>query len=322
MGLHPPQARPAEGPSTEPEYQQLARQLVRRIQAHEFADDGQLPYERDLAVQCGCSRCTVRAALKILESQGLIHRVRGKGTFVSPNYGGSRWFSTSSTILLAQIHGTKIAAPDTYYGRIHAGVRQMAHALGLTVRQRRVRGYVRVPLAEYKPPSPKEVGGVILCGTFDEQYIRMYQSEGVPVVVVDYWVKDMVADCVAVDVETEAQIAVKHLAERGHTSLGFLAAGRRESNTELRIFDEDIPRLLGYLRHASQQYGLQIRDEWILLAPLSSKMDDAARRAGRVTVAAYRGALLQQPGSSVVSESPSRDVYSLSRRHLHYKSRQ
>ncbi len=257
---------PDDARSTEPEYQQLARKLARRIRAREFAADGRLPYERDLARQYSLSRYTIRGALDILEAQGLIQRIRGKGTFVSPDHGGSRWFSTASTILLAQIQGNAagIDAPNTYYGRIHAGVRKMARTLGLKVKQRNVYGYVRVLLSEYNLPAPEEVGGVILSGIFDQQYIKMYQSEGIPVVAIDYWAQDLTTDCVAIDTEAEATTLAELLASRGHTSLGFLASGRRQRDTNLWSLDPDIPRLLGHLRQATQRYGIQMRDEYVI----------------------------------------------------------
>ncbi len=169
----------------EPKYHQLARHLASRIAAGEFAVDRKMPDERELAAQCGVSRVTIRETLRVLESRGLIQRTRGKGTFVHQDYRGSQWFSPATTILLVQIQGNepRIAAPGTFYGRIHTGVRRMARRLGLAVKQRQVRGYVRVPLRDYSPPSPSEVGGVVLSGVFDEHYIRMYQSEGIPVVV-------------------------------------------------------------------------------------------------------------------------------------------
>ena len=39
--------------------------------------------------------------------------------------------------------------------------------------------------AGVRPPSPGEVGGVVLCGTYDEQYIEMFRSEQVPL---DQWI--------------------------------------------------------------------------------------------------------------------------------------
>lgn len=46
------------------------------------AADGRLPTERDLSVQFGVGRRAVRRALEVLESEGLIWRKQGKGTFL------------------------------------------------------------------------------------------------------------------------------------------------------------------------------------------------------------------------------------------------
>lgn len=167
---------------------------------------------------------------------------------------------------------------DSYYGQIHLGVRQMARLLGLDVQIKAVPGYVRVPLTEYRPPNASEVGGVILCGTFDDQFIRMFRSEGVPVVVVDYWTQDMQTDCVALDVEAEVHAAIDHLVERGHTSLGFVASGRQERDTQLREFDPDVWRLLDDLRRVAQRRRLEMRDEWVLLAPTRPQMEESVKQ--------------------------------------------
>ncbi len=216
--------------------------------------------------------------LRILENQGLIRRVKGKGTFIPPGFGGSRWFSTASAIQLVQVRNNDDTAdaPGTFYGRIHTGIYRMARTLGLTVKRRMVDGYVRVVLSEYRPPAPEEVGGVILCGTFDEHFIQMYKSEGIPVVVVDHWGEDLVTDCVAVDVEAEAKVVAELLAGQGHTSLGFLARGRRQANNLTWALAPDIQRLAIHLRQAAQHCGLQMRDEWVVFASEDLPLPSAA----------------------------------------------
>ncbi len=265
--------------SATPKYQQLAQQLARQANIAGFAVDGRLPDERALAGRYCVSRATVRGALDILEGKGLICRIRGKGTFLSRYPRNLHWFSASKTILLIQVRSSLrgLDAPGTYYGRIHAGVLEMARPLGLTVKQQRVRGYVHVPITEYTTPNPDEIGGVILCGTFDKEYIQMYLSEGIPVVVADYWAKDMAVDCVAIDLEAEADVAVRYLAEQGHTSLGFLAAARRESGTHYQGFDPDVSRLLGYLRQAAERWDIEMRDAWTILASPSTMLEPAIR---------------------------------------------
>ena len=51
------------------------------IEAGRLPADGRLPPERDLSAELGCGRREVRRALDQLETEGLIWRRQGKGTF-------------------------------------------------------------------------------------------------------------------------------------------------------------------------------------------------------------------------------------------------
>lgn len=61
----------------------VAAQLRRRIMEGEFAYDERLPAERNLAQEFGVSRGTIRSVLDILESQHLVARQIGSGTYVT-----------------------------------------------------------------------------------------------------------------------------------------------------------------------------------------------------------------------------------------------
>ena len=62
--------------------QQLHEQLGEVIA--DTPSGGKLPSEPQLAKQLGVSRATLREAMRIFETQGLIHRRQGVGTFVIP----------------------------------------------------------------------------------------------------------------------------------------------------------------------------------------------------------------------------------------------
>ena len=64
-----------------PLYYQLEIALRRSIEAGDFPD-GRLPTEAELGRQYRVSRLTVRSALRRLEEDGLIERLRARGTFV------------------------------------------------------------------------------------------------------------------------------------------------------------------------------------------------------------------------------------------------
>jgi GntR family transcriptional regulator len=66
-----------------PVYAQVASFLRQRIRNGELAAGAKLARELDLARQFGISRIPVRHALAILEREGLVRRLHGRGTFVA-----------------------------------------------------------------------------------------------------------------------------------------------------------------------------------------------------------------------------------------------
>lgn len=66
-----------------PKHSRLVEQLQVLVQDTRDRGDTCLPSERELCERFGVSRVTVRNALAVLEEQGQIYRVQGKGAFVS-----------------------------------------------------------------------------------------------------------------------------------------------------------------------------------------------------------------------------------------------
>lgn len=69
--------------SPQPMYAQIKEELRRRILDGTYQPHQQLPSEADLMGGFGVSRITVRQALGDLQSENLIFKIHGKGTFVS-----------------------------------------------------------------------------------------------------------------------------------------------------------------------------------------------------------------------------------------------
>lgn len=68
--------------SSEPQYLDVASTLRKEIES--LAPNSLLPTEIQLAKRFGVSRVTIRRAMEMLESSGLVSRMRGRGTIVSP----------------------------------------------------------------------------------------------------------------------------------------------------------------------------------------------------------------------------------------------
>lgn len=79
------------GRSRLPLSMQIGSLLRRRLEEGEWKVGQQLPTLEDFMAEYGVSRATMRAALSDLESEGLIERGRGRGTFVTEDIGNERW---------------------------------------------------------------------------------------------------------------------------------------------------------------------------------------------------------------------------------------
>jgi len=69
--------------TSRPLYRQVADELREQIQRQELAPGGQLPTEAKLMESYGVSRNTVRLALGLLRSEGLVVTGQGRGSFVA-----------------------------------------------------------------------------------------------------------------------------------------------------------------------------------------------------------------------------------------------
>lgn len=74
---------PALKQDTRPLYVQVSDALSQLILSKAYQPGEKLPSEEDLAVQLGVSRPTLRVAIGYLESQGLLVRRHGVGTFIA-----------------------------------------------------------------------------------------------------------------------------------------------------------------------------------------------------------------------------------------------
>ncbi len=105
--------RPIDHHSPVPYYYQLADILREEIEAGRWEVDELIPAEGALTEMFGISRSVTRKALDLLEGEGRVLRIKGKGTIVTkPKFGfeavdaAGRWFSPrSQSVRLGSIIG-------------------------------------------------------------------------------------------------------------------------------------------------------------------------------------------------------------------------
>lgn len=63
-------------------YEEIAGQIIKKIQEGQFSPGQQLPGERELAVQLGVNRTSLREALRVLEFMRVLEKRAGEGVFI------------------------------------------------------------------------------------------------------------------------------------------------------------------------------------------------------------------------------------------------
>ncbi|TVQ54010.1 MAG: GntR family transcriptional regulator [Rhodobacteraceae bacterium] len=84
-------AAPDYGRSPAPRYLQVAAAIRRRIEDGAWRPNEQISTLAELEAEFGVARVTVRQAIELLENEGLLRRVQGKGTFVASEVEDRRW---------------------------------------------------------------------------------------------------------------------------------------------------------------------------------------------------------------------------------------
>jgi GntR family transcriptional regulator len=147
-----------DGPS--PLYMQIADILRNRILVGAYRPNQQMPSESELMSAFDVSRITVRQALGNLQSEGLIFRIHGKGTFVSrprafQDLGSLQGFGTAMREMGYETHSKvlslrTIAPPRHVRDRIASG--------GRVTELRRLRFLNRAPISLDVSYLPSAIG--------------------------------------------------------------------------------------------------------------------------------------------------------------------
>jgi GntR family transcriptional regulator len=91
--------------ATEPLHVQLKRALLAEIRERQLRPGDRLPSEPDIENRYRVSRTTIRQALNALASDGVVHRIQGKGTFLrAPGVSHVPRLTSFTDNMLAQGH--------------------------------------------------------------------------------------------------------------------------------------------------------------------------------------------------------------------------
>lgn len=240
--------------ASRPKYVRLVAEVRRLIRSRGLAVGDAIPTEQCLAEEFDCSRGTVRRALDVLVTEGLIRRRQGAGHFVAKPPDTSR--ESLFGLIVPNILNAEILRLAQLLA-LRAGSRGFRVVLCVTsespqVEHEFVRELTRLKVSGVIkfPTLPEEAG-------FEAEIRGRLRSQGTPCVIVnDFW-SDAAGDhSVAFDERAALELAAEHLVCLGHRRIGW-------------VDGSDGPRkaALDGLREILAGHGLELPQERVLLCP-------------------------------------------------------
>ena len=251
-------------------YAQLMNHFRERILDGSLPAGARLPTELELAAEHQISRGTVRQAMSALVNEGLLERVRGRGTFVRPllpiaspalraaerRIGLVLAHSSGSQLDLDILIGVEHAAKSRGYQVSFAYAEESLEELDRDIARLRadnIAGMIIFPVSD---------------ATYDESIWRL-AADRVPFVLVDRYFPDLDSDYVVADNHGGGYRATEHLLILGHRRVGFVYSGKGSLlTTSVR------DRWQGY-RRALLEYGQLYDEQLVFQWPDRSNADPA-----------------------------------------------
>jgi GntR family transcriptional regulator, arabinose operon transcriptional repressor len=252
-------------------YAQLISHFRERILDGSLPPGARLPTELELAEKHQISRGTVRQAMSVLVNQGLLERVRGRGTFVRPLPPAAtrtpRATERRIGLVLAHSSGSQLDL-DILIGVEHAA-KSRGYQISFAYAEENIEQLDR-DIARLRADL---VAGLIIFpvsnATYDQSIWRL-SADNIPFVLVDRYFPALDSDYVAADNVGGGYRATEHLLILGHTRVGFVCSAESSLlTTSVR------DRWQGY-RRALQEYGQPYDEALMFEWPAGTNSDPGA----------------------------------------------
>jgi LacI family transcriptional regulator len=296
-------------------------QLLRQAVAEGRWAGGRLPTEVELAEQLGVSRETVRLAAEALQRDGLLVKIRRRGTFTqSPR--GAPQITTSESRLMGYLqvdyrtnHGEEEAASRAISGLMLQGAIEEAGRSGFRLLvQHTPHTRLREGFSQLYQHTP--LRGVIFASYGDEKVLRRVVGLGLPVLLLDHDLFLPGVNSVRDDSFEDARQAVTYLASLGHRRIAIAHWHEADLNPwRLRGYrqalrDAHLPRhrrweILAELTEAGAR---DVVEEWLALAPRPTALYCFNNSLARFAIAEVRRRGLRVPGDLSVMGAGGEEV--------------
>ena len=210
-------------------YEILAAQLRRQCSRMKRRKETKLPSETELAEKTGNSRQTIRHALRVLEEEGLIRRVRGSGTYLADEKENR---NTEIAVLVsnADAYLYPRLIRDIEAVCLPAGLQVTVYSTGNEVMRERA---VLSSLLKNKPAGILMEGAKSALPSPNLDLLSAIERQGIPLV---FLMAPLPvpgnAPCIRADNEGGAAMLVRYLLDKGRRNIGGIFRSDELQGTE------------------------------------------------------------------------------------------
>ncbi len=215
----------------------------------------------DIAKACGTSTVTVSKAL--CGRSGVSEEVRAKirETADKMGYVSTKSVSNKMEGVIGVLIPNKFINPNgSFYWALYNNILKLLKSEGISCIQENIGAEEESAVSVPNLFSNNRITGVISLGQLSVPYLRMLMNHTNNLVLLDYYVPGIEADCVVTNGYHGAYMLTKHLISLGHKEIGFI--GTRTATSS--IFD----RFMGYVK-GMLEYDLKMDPDWIIPDRLS-----------------------------------------------------
>jgi DNA-binding LacI/PurR family transcriptional regulator len=251
-----------------PAYQQITRALRQEILDGRYSPDARFLTQREVCERFGVSSTTAVRVLNDLAGEGLVSRRRGRGTFVTaaPDRAPAR-DGAADPVISCVVHNL----PNPHIGSILSGIESVRADLGYRLQLTDTHESPRREEEALRQAAASGAAGVLLYPVQGRDHgtaLAELRRQGIPVVMMDRYRPDVVADAVVADNDGLGYRITQELVARGHRRIATLW-----SETDCTSVHE---RLGGHLR-ALREHEQPIFAEFTALRAFTA-LDETGRR--------------------------------------------
>lgn len=204
-------------------YKQVVQYIRDLIESDVLCPGDQLPTEAELMEQFHVSSITVRKAMEVLTQEGLIYRVKGKGTYVTdPNAPAEDGAQTRKIHLVFDLDETLDASLTKIVQGIHGYYSKKSGSYLVALENN---SFIDEFLRSGKDKE-QDTGLVIYMGSGDDarkmRNLRRLTQTGVKFVCIDRHLGNYPVNYVGCNNHDAVYSAVEHLVSRHHSRIGFV----------------------------------------------------------------------------------------------------